>query len=111
MKRRKKPSSINATPKMAQFAQSLEKGCYLDKVISKAKQELSENMFCGEPVQKKQIPKHYIQKYELDNLYVMDLDSDKRLTYTLLSNGVGVGVYVLEVFLSHKDYEMRFGYA
>jgi hypothetical protein len=88
----------------------LPKGCYLEKVVSKAREELSEDMFCGKPVQRKQIPKHYIQKYGLKNLYVKRLDADRRLSYTLLSNGIGVGVFLLEVFLSHKDYEKRFHY-
>lgn len=110
LKHKKKPSSINATPEVAGFIQGLEKGCYLDKVMSKAKEELREDMFCGESVQKRQIPKYYVEKYELNNLYVMKLDSSKRLAYTLSSNGIGVGVYLVEVFLTHKDYEERFGY-
>jgi hypothetical protein len=32
------------------------------------------------------------------------------LTYTLVFDGAGVGVYVLEI-LSHKKYDRRFGYS
>lgn len=110
MKHKKKPSTVNATPEVAEFIRTIDKGSYLEKIIVKTKEELSDNMFCGECIQRKQIPRYYIRKYKLNNLYVMDLDSSKRLSYTLLSNGVGVGVYLLEVFLTHKDYETRFGY-
>lgn len=110
LKHKKKPSSVNATPEVANFIQNIVKGSYLEKTIAKAREKLSENMFCGECIQRKQIPKYYIQKYKLNNLYVMDLDGSRRLSYTLLANGVGVGVYLLEIFLTHKDYEIRFGY-
>ena len=101
---------MNGTPEVAEFIKNLEKGCYLEKIMSKVQGELREDMFCGEPVKKKQIPEYYIEKYGLNNLYVKKLDSSKRLTYTLSANGFGVGVYLLEVFLTHKDYEERFGY-
>lgn len=106
----KKPSSVNATPEVAEFISKLEKGSHLDKIITKAKEKLWENMFAGEPVQKKKIPKYYIRKHGINNLYLMDLDSSRRLTYTLLYNGIGIGIFVLEIFLTHKEYEKRFGY-
>ena len=107
----KKPSSVNATREVADFISRLKKGNYVEKIIAKAKEKLWENMFAGEPVQKKKIPKYYIQKYGINNLYVLDLDSSRRLVYTLLHNGVGTGVFVLDVFLGHKEYEERFGYS
>jgi hypothetical protein len=110
LKHKKKPSSVNATQQVARFVRNLEKGCYLAKIMSKAKDKLCENMFCGESIQKGQIPKYYVKTYGLNNLCVMELDSSKRLTYTLLSNGIGVGVYIIEVFLNHRDYDRRFGY-
>jgi len=67
-------------------------------------------MFAGQPVQRKKFPKCYIDKHEIRNLYVLNLDSSRRLTYTLLFDGVGVSVNILEIFLSHKEYEKRFGY-
>lgn len=108
---KKKPSSIKATPELADFISNLDRESYLDKIITKAREKLSEDMFSGESVPKRQIPKHYIQKYELNNLYVIDLDSSRRLSYTLVFNGSGVCCVLLEVFLSHKEYEKRFGYS
>lgn len=108
--KKKKPSSANAIRELSDFIVSLDKGCYLEKIITKAKEKLLDNMFSGEPVQKKLIPRYYIQRYDLNNLYVLDLDSSRRLSYTLLHNGIGVAVILLEVFLTHKEYEKKFGY-
>lgn len=108
--KKKKPSSVNAVPDVADFISKLEKGSHLDKVVNKALDALRENMCAGELVQKKKIPEDYVKKYELRNLYVLDLDSSRRLTYTLLYNGVGVSVNVLQIFLDHKEYERKFGY-
>ena len=107
---KKKPSSINATRELAGFIRSLDKGSYLEKIITKAKEKLSEDMFSGESVQKKKIPTYYIKRYDLNNLYVLHLDSSRRLSYTLIYNGTGVCVVLLEIFLTHREYEKRFGY-
>jgi len=108
--RKKKPSSVNSTPQVKDFISKLEKGSYLDRIITNAKETLEENMFAGKNIEKKKIPKYYIEKYDLYVLYVMNLDASRRLTYTLVSDGVGVSVNILEIFLDHKEYEKRFGY-
>ena len=41
----------------------------LYKWISRAIDDLEENPFCGIQIPKKQIPKDYIAKYEIDNLW------------------------------------------
>lgn len=41
----------------------------LYKWINRAIDDLEENPFCGIQIPKKQIPKSYIQKYEIDNLW------------------------------------------
>lgn len=107
----KKPSSVNATPEVANFISGLDKESHLGKILFNAKQKLEENMFAGEPVQKRLIPKYYTKKYKPNNLYVLDLDASRRIAYILLHNGTGVGVFIIEIFLSHKEYEKRFGYS
>lgn len=111
MKKKKKPSSVRAIPEVADFISRLEKGSYLDKIINNAINKLRGDMCAGKNVQKKKIPKYYIRKYGIYNLYVMDLDSSRRITYTLIFNGVGITVNILEIFLDHKQYERRFGYS
>lgn len=60
---------------------------------------------------KKENPKILHQKYGIYNLNVMNLDSTRRLTYTLIFDGIGVSVNILEISLDHKLYERRFGYS
>ena len=67
-------------------------------------------MFVGESIQKQQIPKYYVDKYGVNNLYRLRLDRARRLCYTLVSDEEGVKVVVLEVFPDHKSYNRRFGY-
>lgn len=107
---KKRPSCVKAERELAQFISSLKKGSYLEKIINNGLDTLKENMFAGEKIEKKKFPKYYIDKHGIRNLYKMNLDSKTRLTYTLVSNGAGTAVIVLEVFLSHKEYEKRFGY-
>ena len=109
--KKKKPSSINAVPEVADFISRLDKGSYPDKIITKGRKALEQDICAGKAVQKKKIPKYYMKKYELHSLYVLDLDSSSRLTYTLLADGAGVSVNILEIFLSHKKYERRFKYS
>jgi len=107
--KRKKPSSVNATPEVADFISKLKKGCYLLAIINNGLDKLKDNMFAGQKIEKKKFPKYYIRKYQINNLHKLNLDSRTRLTYTLVAEESGVTVVVLEV-LSHKKYNKRFGY-
>jgi len=78
-------------------------------IVEKGLDVLKENMFAGTLIEKKKFPKHYVQKYGINNLYKYNLDKSNRLIYTLIADELGVAVVVLEI-LSHKDYEKRFGY-
>ena len=60
-------------------------------------------------MRKRRVPKVYVQKYGIANLYKYNLDRSNRLTYTLVADQSGIAVVVLEI-LNHKEYEKRFGY-
>lgn len=107
--KRKKPSSVNATPEVVDFISKLKKGCYLLAITNNGLDKLKDNMFVGQKIEKKKFPKYYIQKYQINNLHKLNLGSRTRLTYTLVAEESGVAVIVLE-FLSHKKYNKRFGY-
>ena len=81
----------------------------LYKWISRAIDDIEENAFCGVQVPKKQIPKEYIKKYEIDNLWKYDLPSAWRLLYSVAGDKVQIVSIVLE-WLDHKSYEKRFKY-
>ncbi|MFH1306885.1 MAG: hypothetical protein ABIH83_04505 [Candidatus Micrarchaeota archaeon] len=77
--------------------------------INKAIEALKENPMAGVIVPRKLWPKLYIQKYKINNLRKYDLPDGWRLTYTLKGNEIEIVSVILE-WLSHKQYEKRFGY-
>lgn len=82
----------------------------LKKSIRKAIEHLKNNVFAGENISKDKIPKEYIQKYKIDNLWWYPLIDAWRLVYSVVtpSNIEILGV-IIEYF-NHKDYERRFHY-
>lgn len=81
----------------------------LHKWISRAIEDLEENAFCGIQIPKKLIPKIYIDKYKIDNLWKYDLPKGWRLIYSVANDGVCIISILLE-WMDHKNYERRFNY-
>ncbi len=81
----------------------------LHKWILRAIDDLYENAFCGVQVQKKLIPKIYIERYGIDNLWKYDLPKGWRLLYSVGHSEICIISIILE-WMDHKDYEKRFGY-
>ena len=89
---------------------SLKEGDFLKKAITRAIQDLKENAFSGIQVPKRLIPKEYIHKYGINNLWKYDLPKGWRLLYTVTAdNEVELISAILEWF-DHKEYERRFKY-
>jgi Txe/YoeB family toxin of Txe-Axe toxin-antitoxin module len=89
---------------------SLKEGDFLKKAITRAIQDLKENAFSGIQVPKRLIPKEYIRKYGINNLWKYDLPKGWRLLYTVTAdNEVELISAILEWF-DHKNYEKRFKY-
>ena len=70
---------------------------------------ISLNPFSGIQVPKRLIPKMYITKYGIGNLWKFNFYKNWRLMYSVAGNGTQVVTLVLE-WLPHKEYERRFGY-
>ena len=81
----------------------------IHKWITRALEDIKENCFCGIQIPKKQIPKNYIQKYRVDNLWKYDLPMAWRLIYTVKKGEIMIISIILE-WMTHKDYERRFRY-
>lgn len=77
--------------------------------MDEALDALKVDPFCGIEIPKKLIPVDYIRRYEVDNLWKLDLRNGWRLVYTNVSQEVCVLSVVLEWF-DHHNYEKRFGY-
>jgi len=81
----------------------------LYKWINRAIQDLQGDAFCGIQVPKRLIPKIYIDKYQIDNLWKYDFPRGWRLLYSVAREGIVI-VSILIEWMDHKNYERRFGY-
>jgi len=63
----------------------------------------------GDPVPKKLFPKEYVLKYEINNLWDIDLVDYWRMLYTLRGDRVEVICLILE-YMPHPEYDKKFGY-
>jgi Txe/YoeB family toxin of Txe-Axe toxin-antitoxin module len=81
----------------------------LHKFIERAIEDLKRDSFCGIAIAKRLIPKVYIKKYNIDNLWKYDLPGAWRLLYSVAGDKIKIVAIILE-WLDHKEYERRFGY-
>ena len=77
--------------------------------IGKCIQILEKNPEAGIRIKKKQIPKIYIQKYLIDNLWKYNIGKKWRLIYTIIQDEIRIISVILE-WMNHPDYERRFKY-
>ncbi len=71
--------------------------------------DIEANAFCGIQVPKRLIPKEYIRKYNIHNLWKYNLPNAWRLLYSIENQEIVVVSIVLE-WLPHSEYEKRFKY-
>ena len=89
---------------------SLKNDDPIKKSLIRAIKDLKVNAFSGIQIPKRLIPKSYIKKYGLNNLWKYDLPQGWRLLYTVTAeNEVELISAILEWF-NHKDYEKRMNY-
>ncbi len=81
----------------------------LYKWICKAFEDLENNGFGGIRIPKRLIPKIYMEKYGIDNLWKYDLQQGWRLIYSVANGEVKILSIILE-WMDHKEYERRFKY-
>lgn len=81
----------------------------LVKFLQRAFDDIRADPRCGIPIHKNLIPKEYIKKYDIDNLWKYNLPGAWRLLYSLKAETIQIVAIILE-WLDHKGYERRFGY-
>jgi Txe/YoeB family toxin of Txe-Axe toxin-antitoxin module len=81
----------------------------LHKCISDAINILKKDAFSGIQIPKKLIPKIYLKKYKIDNLWKLNLRKGWRLLYSVAGSKVAIISIILE-WMNHKEYEKRFNY-
>ncbi len=70
--------------------------------------KIEKDAFCGVQIPKRLIPKEY-KKYNVDNLWKINLPEAWRLIYTIKRDEVVILGIILE-WVDHKEYEKRFKY-
>ena len=79
--------------------------------IKKKVELIKANPHYGDPISKKLIPKEYIEKYEIRNLFRVELSNYWRMLYTLTDGEsvIEIIAFVLDI-IDHKEYDKKFGY-
>jgi hypothetical protein len=69
------------------------------------------NPHYGDPLSKKLIPKEYIDKYNITNLFRVELPNFWRMLYALTEGETKIEIiaFVIDI-LDHKNYDKIFGY-
>jgi hypothetical protein len=80
------------------------------KAIKDKAELIKQNIHYGQPISKKLIPKEYVKKYDITNLFRVELPSYWRMLYTLTDNDqIEIVAFVLDI-VDHKKYDKKFGY-
>lgn len=79
--------------------------------INKKKELIKANPHYGSPVSKDRIPKEYMVKYGVTNLFHVELSNFWRMLYTLTNDETEIEIiaFVLDI-IDHKEYDNKFGY-
>ncbi len=70
---------------------------------------LKENPEQGIHISKNKIPKEYIIRYDVNNLWKVNLSGAWRMIYTIRGNEVEIISLILDI-LNHGNYEKKFNY-
>lgn len=81
------------------------------KAIKNKVDLIKDNPHYGEPISKKQIPKKYVDKYGITNLFWVKLPNYWRMLYTLTQGDTVIEIIAFVVdIVDHKEYDKIFGY-
>ncbi len=113
-----KPIRVLLSPEAEEVYDYLEKEAPNSKIersilnsINKKKEIIKNNPHYGSPVGKNLIPKEYVEKYGVHNLFHVELANFWRMLYTLTNDETEVEIlaFVLDI-IDHDSYNKKFGY-
>lgn len=113
-----KPVRVVLSPEAEEVYDYLNKEAPNSKVersifnaIDKKKNLIKANPHYGEPIGKDKIPAEYKQKYNVTNLFWVELPNFWRMIYTLTNDETEVQIiaFVLDL-INHEKYNKKFGY-
>ena len=78
--------------------------------ITKKIEIIKSNPHYGDPIAKSRIPKEYINKYEISNLFRVELPNYWRMLYSLIDGETKIEIiaFVLDL-IDHPTYNKKFG--
>lgn len=79
------------------------------KSVERVIEMLKKDPFKGEQIRKKMMPKSYIRKYGIDNLWRIELSNYWRMLYTIKGGSIEIINFILDI-VDHKKYNKIFGY-
>lgn len=104
---------VFADAKLKKAFDMLKAGPYEDKTLHeflvRAFEDIKKKPACGIQIPNRLMPKEYVRKYGIDNLWKYNLPNAWRLLYSMAKDDIEIIAIVLE-WLDHKSYERRFGY-
>jgi hypothetical protein len=77
--------------------------------INQKKELIRQTNDYGDIVPKKLIPKKYIEKYKINNLFHVELSNFWRLDYTIITEGERIIIFILNI-MDHDKYNKIYGY-
>jgi hypothetical protein len=101
---------VKGSQEFYKIYQALKPGSAEKKMVDSGLDKLKQNTMAGEKIQRPQWPPFYVKRYAINNLWKYNMSKAARLIYTILSEKGRWTVIVIEMFLTHKEYEKRFGY-
>jgi len=106
----KPPKKVFIHIDLHEYYISLESGHKNRKWIDTMRNTLIDNIHAGDRIRKKGIPKLYIRKHGVTNLYRFAHPEGYRSMYTIeFREEDGLCPIILDL-ISHKEYEKSFGY-
>jgi hypothetical protein len=79
--------------------------------VNKKTELIKANTHYGSPISKEKIPREYIDKYGITNLFHVELSNYWRMLYTLTNDEAEIEIiaFVLDI-IGHQEYDRKFGY-
>lgn len=106
--------SENAKKTYDQLAEASEKYKTEKMLFNSVRKKLdliSWNPHYGNPIAKNLIPDEYVEKYQVDKLFRVELSAFWRMLYTLSKNEkeIVIVAFVIDI-INHNEYNKKFGY-
>ena len=81
------------------------------KAVNKKVELIKANFHYGEPIAKSKIPQKWKDKYDITNLFWVELPHFWRMLYSLTDGETEIEIIAFVVnILDHKEYDKLFGY-